>query len=241
MIPNDETLMAYADGELPPGERAGVEAALAADPSLAARVERLRRQRLQLRQAYDDVLDEPVPPALLAALDAPAGAAAAAPREAARRAPRPAWPRWRSGLALAAALVLGIALGRGFLAPAPMFAASATGLQAAGPLRDALDRRLASETAAGPVRLPLSFRTGAGQYCRAFVLARQRQAGLACRDAGGWRINVLEDTAGGDDAQGLRMAGSTLPPALLQAIDARIAGESLDAQGERQARDARWR
>lgn len=243
MTPNDEMLMAYADEQLAPAERARVEAALATQPALAARVEHLRRQRRQLQQAYAGVLDEPVPETLLAALAAPVEAARVVALDAARRPPAPARPRWRTALAMAAALALGIALGRG-LVPAgsgSMFRADAAGLLASGPLRDALEHRLGDEAvAADAVRLPLSFRSSGGSYCRAFVLPRQRHAGLACRDAGQWRVNALEDAAA-TDAQGLRMAASALPEGVLRAVDARIAGESLDAQGERRARDQGWR
>lgn len=86
-------LHAYADGELEPHERVEVENRLAIDPEARALVEAIRREKQGLHQAYDAVLDEPIPPALLAALQP-----AAAP---VRR-----WP-W---LAVAASLVF-LALG----------------------------------------------------------------------------------------------------------------------------------
>jgi len=39
----------------------------------------------------------------------------------------------------------------------------------------------------------------------------------------------------------MRQAGSTLPPAVLADIDARIDGQALDADGERKARAHGWR
>jgi anti-sigma factor RsiW len=62
----DETLMAYADGELEPAERAEVETAMAADPAIAARVEQHRALRRKLSAAYDPILMETVPNALVA-------------------------------------------------------------------------------------------------------------------------------------------------------------------------------
>ena len=62
----DETLMAYADGELEPAQRADVEAALAADPKLAERVARHRALRRKLNAAFDPVLLETVPNTLVA-------------------------------------------------------------------------------------------------------------------------------------------------------------------------------
>lgn len=63
----DQTLMAYADGELEPAQRAEVEAAVAADPKLAERVEQHRALRRKLSVAYDPVLLDTVPHALIAA------------------------------------------------------------------------------------------------------------------------------------------------------------------------------
>ena len=70
----DETLMAYADGELEPAQRAEVEAALAADPTLVVRVEQHRALRKKLNAAFDPILMETVPDALVAKVFAsPAG------------------------------------------------------------------------------------------------------------------------------------------------------------------------
>ena len=61
-------LHAYADGELSPEQRAEVEALLARDPEAARKVADWKRQRELLKSAFDDVLDEPVPPQLSASL-----------------------------------------------------------------------------------------------------------------------------------------------------------------------------
>jgi hypothetical protein len=65
----DETLMAYADGELEPAERATVEAALATNPELARRVEQHRALRRQIRATYDPVMLETLPERLVSAAD----------------------------------------------------------------------------------------------------------------------------------------------------------------------------
>jgi hypothetical protein len=62
----DETLMAYADGELELAQRAEVEAALAADPTLVVRVQQHRALRKKLNAAFDPILMETVPDALVA-------------------------------------------------------------------------------------------------------------------------------------------------------------------------------
>jgi hypothetical protein len=63
----DEVLMAYVDGELPPEERARIEAAMRADAEVARRVQQQQALRASLRSAFEGVLREPVPDRLLAA------------------------------------------------------------------------------------------------------------------------------------------------------------------------------
>ena len=65
---DDAALQAYLDGELDPGCAAEIEAWLSAHPKAAARVEAWRRNDHLLRAALDPALDEPIPPALNAAL-----------------------------------------------------------------------------------------------------------------------------------------------------------------------------
>lgn len=86
---DDWALHAYVDGELPPEQRADVEALMARDPEAARKVADVRRQRELLKSAFDGVLDEPIPPQLSAAL---------------RQRPAPA--RLSPWLAMAAAVLL---------------------------------------------------------------------------------------------------------------------------------------
>jgi hypothetical protein len=86
------------------------------------------------------------------------------------------------------------------------------------------------------VRLGVSFRATDGHYCRSFTLGTT--AGLACRDGDAWRIPVLAE--GEAEHGAYRQAGSALPAAVLDAIDQRIAGQALDAQAERAARERGW-
>jgi anti-sigma factor RsiW len=89
---NEEQLHAYVDGALGEGQRAAVEAHLAAHPQDAVRVSAYRAQNDALHRAFDAVLDEPH--------SLRVGAA------------RPATPsRWRRGAALAATFVGGAVLG----------------------------------------------------------------------------------------------------------------------------------
>lgn len=252
----DEILMAYADGELDQPQRSEVERAVRTDPAVAAAVERHRALRQDVFDAFADVLDEPVPgrlqpgtpgapavPAapgkvlsLDAARNARARSAAAAPS-----APRPAvWPRWT---ALAATLVLGVLAGSAWFggadSDAGYISADANGrLAARGQLAGALSRQLASDPAPNsPVRIGVSFATRDGGYCRSFSVGAS--AGLACRSGESWRIPVLSEAVTANGAY--RQASSSMPEAVLDAIDERIAGTTMDAAAERAARERGWK
>jgi hypothetical protein len=243
----DEQLMAYADGELDAAAAAEVEAAIAADPALAQTVVRHRALRRQLREAFGPTLDEPVPEHLMALVRAPAAqpaaAAGAAPMAEVvplRQRRRWALPEWAG---MAAALALGVALSQAFLAPTPADLRTADGgaLRADGALAQALDRQLAADnTPAGRIAVGLSFRDGSGAYCRSFVLRDPRPlAGLACRADDGWHVPITSEAE--VDTGELRQAAAALPPAVLLAVETRLAGDTLDAEAERRARDAGWR
>lgn len=81
-------LQAWIDGELAPPDAARVEAAIAADPELAARAASARRLRERLRAGFDPVLDEPVPARFAALLQD----AARTPRAAGGPSAGPAGP-----------------------------------------------------------------------------------------------------------------------------------------------------
>ena len=191
---SDETLMAYADGELDVATRAAVEAAMATDPQLAQRVARHRALRGRLRAALDPVLDEPLPERLLASVHgAPAQRRAdnVIPLKP-KAAPRWSWPQWG---AIAASLVGGALLGPLLLrTPAGAVLVSRDGqVLASGALARALTEQLASNQPPGaPVQIGVSFRARNGDYCRTFVLRdKSALAGLACRGHQAWRLEVL--------------------------------------------------
>ncbi len=247
---DDDTLQAYADGELDAEGAARIDAALAYDEVLASRVQQARALRAQLQALFNPVLDEPVPAhlsALLrpASLQAPTAATAfvaASARRGFGAGRRRTSRRWLvPGAAVAASIaVLAVALwwhgGNGLVR-------MHDGRQfAAGALSRALDESLASEPdPRASIAIGLSFRGADGHICRTFVhSSKPALAGLACHDAEGWSLPVLsaaEKTEGGE----LQQAASDLPAAVQAAVDARIRGEAFDARQERAARDAGWR
>ncbi len=236
---DDDKLMAFADGELSSTERAEIERALAQDPALREKLAAHQRLRAHLSQAFDGTLDEPVPQRLRDILEPPAAQAPAPPGAdvvdlAARRETKWSIREWG---AMAASLAAGLVIAFGVTSlNAPMMAATGDGLSARGALAAALEARLAAEDGAGQVRIGLSFRERDGGFCRTFDLTRSDVSGLACREDGGWRIEMTSaHPAGGE----VRMAG--VAPEVLAAVEARIAGEPLDAVAEARARDAGWR
>ena len=126
---SDEALVAYLDGELDADERRHVEAWLEADPAVRERLTALAQTGELLRGAYADIVDEPVPPRLIAAVR---GASGTVPQEAEILVlKRPGWAaiplparRWQIGLAAAAGLFgvifggVGTYLGMGLINPA---------------------------------------------------------------------------------------------------------------------------
>jgi hypothetical protein len=244
--PSDETLMAYVDGELGVAAREQVETALAADPEVARRVAAHQALRGRLRATFDKVLEEPVP-AQLAAL-VRTGAAEPARGQLVqfpgKQAPRRAWLQWSS---LAASFVLGALLWQfaaRLYAPG-LLSENHGGFVASGALARALSGQLSAEQSpSGTVQVGVSFRSRQGDYCRTFRLrgARAATAGLACRDNTDWRVQALahDETSPVTTGQ-YRQAASSLPPAVVRAVDDMIAGDPLDAVAEAQARAAGWR
>lgn len=198
MIPvPDEMLMAYADGELSPEERKALEALLAGDAVLRARLEPFVETRVRIAAAFEPTLYEPVPERLIAAV-------ARRPAPAASRgSPAPRLPladRLRNGLAMVAATLfpdgfspalaasavalLAVGAAAGWIAGRHAPAASGLvavagpgagqgGLVAAGPLALALEQRPSRTSTTAGARgawvVPLlTFRTDAQGICREY-------------------------------------------------------------------------
>lgn len=245
---SEETLMAYADGELDESTQSAVEEAMRSDPALAERIERHRALRAQLGAAYDGVLDQPVPQRLLDAArgSAPASVTDLAAARAARRekAPQRPWA-WKEWTAIAASVLLGVFIGRAALvSPGQNWVLmSEAGLVAAGPLAAALSQQLSgAQPDDARVAIAATFRADSGEYCRAFTAGGpERLAGLACRSGRTWRVHTLTRGGAASADEGYRMAGSALPPLVLQAAETMRVAEALDAAQEAAARERGWR
>jgi hypothetical protein len=253
---SDETLMAFADGELDDAERAAVEMAIRENPEIEKRVARHRALRDRVRLAYSAELSEPVPKRLLPAARRTPGkvvdlgearAAHARQAEALKAAARKTLsagsrPWWQSFGGVAAGVLLGLGLGYGVWHRNNDFLGqnSAGTWVARGDLDAALSHQLGAEQTANPkIRLGISYLAKSGGYCRVFQLSGPSSpSGIACWRGSEWQIEAL---AQGEANQGqYRTAGSGLPPLLRKFTESEINGAPLDQAGEAGARARGW-
>lgn len=254
MTISDETLMAFADGELDEAARAAVELALRADPQLEKRVAEHRALRQRIQSAYASELSEQIPERLLSAargaVDTSGSnvvnlqdARAAMARNAARARSLNTW--WRPVGSIAASLIIGFGLGYGVWnrSSPPLTRNVGGALVASGQLAEALSRQLSADRApAAMVQIGISFQARSGDYCRTFVLVGEvSPAGLACHHGQEWQVEMLTQSAGtGNASASYRTASSEIPAALLKAVEEQMAGEPLDRAAESAARSKDW-
>jgi hypothetical protein len=246
MTISDETLMAFADGELDDTARVAVEAAMRQDPRIAKRIAEHRAMRDRVHAAYSAELSEEIPDRLLKAARGAIPTAQSTPvfGRAAPRA-RPHRRQWRIPASMAASLIVGLGVGYFLQSPvqSPLLRNAGGAMIARGPLAAALSKQLAAEQSpASPVRIGLSFLAKSGDYCRTFVLSGAiSPAGLACRRGSEWQVVTLTEQRGAAAGEsGYRTAGSAIPAAILGAVEEQVAGEPLDQAGERAARGRDW-
>jgi hypothetical protein len=235
---SDETFFAWLDGELGDEEAARVKAAVAGDPRLSALAAEHRAMQAQLRQAFDPLLDAPVPESLRAVLGNSPQAEVINFAEAKGRRDSRHWQSLPQWAAMAATLAVGVLIG----AIVPHERANAPvvlhggKIYAASSLGDALETQLASAPG-GDVRIGLTFRDQAGIVCRSFTAPAS--AGLACRDAKGWQVRGLFAAPEGQGGA-YRMAAG-MDPNLAALVDSTMTGEPFDATAERAAKRRGWR
>lgn len=244
---DDETVMAFADGELDDVTAARVARALADDPALAAEVEMFRASRARAAAAMGPLLKAAVPPGLSLSVfamverDREARAQAAAPganivsfdnqRESRRKT-----PYWL--LPVAAALVLmiggtgGYFLGAKLPAPVPAEFASIDDPAIIQALSEIPSGKTIDVPGTGRTIEPvLSFQLEDGTLCREYKLKGPEAKGLvsiACLEQDNWKTHFLMAATRPDE--GYEPAGST------ETIDAYLtsihAGTPLDGPAE---------
>jgi hypothetical protein len=234
----NETLMAYADGELDAAGCAEVEEAMRADASIERRIAQFREERRLLQAAYAGELDEPLPENILAPLRQAPPANVVDFKRRGVGSPR-RMMRWRY-TALAAGIVMAVGVGVIAWQRSLMIRNVGNAELAGGALARALSDQLSADTNTGEVHVGLSFLAKSGAYCRTFTIAGgSSNAGLACRREGQWQIDILVPSKG-EDGSTYRPAGTEIPPEVLRTVEAEIAGEPLDGAGEMAARAGHW-
>jgi hypothetical protein len=246
MTIDDETLMAYADGQLAAEEVARVERAMAEDEAIAERVAMFTQSRMSVREAFG--APPPVPDALAARIRAMAEADAqqragnGAPTNvvdlASRRRSVPFWQ-----LPIAASIALGVGFLGGWI--------GAPGEQTGGSLSIASLDDPAIVSALGTARsgertridggaevaVIASFLGADGSLCREFEhdAAGRTVVAVACRRDETWAVEFAV-AAAATDADGYAPASS------LDALDAWLgatdAGAPLSDEDEAAALDA---
>jgi anti-sigma factor RsiW len=224
MTIDDETLMAFADGQLEPGEAAKVAKVMASDPTVAARVALFSQSRLAVRGAFG--APPPVPDALTARIRAMAEADAqqragdtAPPNVISLASRRRMVPVWQ--LPIAASIALGVGFLSGWSgAPSDQ---SNGGLSIASLDNLALVTALDTEKAGArtqigegaEVALIASFLDQDGSLCREFEhdTAGRTMVAVACFRDEAWSVEFAVATAA-PDADGYAPASS------LDALDA---------------------
>jgi hypothetical protein len=247
-----ETLMAFVDGELAPSEERRIAAEVARDPALSAYVERQKELGAKLRSAFAPVLEEPVPATIertvretVIASDMSASLPLAARlqqlwRERASRVGN----LWIPAGAMALGIVFGIVLAGSFGSGTEMRTKDGA-LIAQGELARTLTMDVASEQTGdtrSTTRLGVSFLSRDDSYCRSFQTetgARGAVAGIACLDAGDWKVVTLADAQPRDPGE-FSTAGGDMPAAVRSALNAMILGDPLNAEQERAARNQGW-
>jgi hypothetical protein len=215
---DDETLMAFADGELDAEASARIEAAIETDDTLAERVAIFMESRARAAAALKSLAEEPVPDALMRSVRQMVDDAREQTALASKRSPagddnvislqsrsRPAPSRWMMPLAASLAIVVagagGYFAGRG---GAPSSGGVTTAQFDDPAIGRGLDTMRSGEevrTASGTMRLVSTFRDEAGALCREFELSDTSAiVSVACRADERWnlRLAVAAPISGAD-------------------------------------------
>lgn len=238
---DDETLMAFADGELDAVRSLALEEALATDDALAERLAVFLDSRQLVGDAMKPLIDEPVPAELLASVGRMAEEArqqAAAPKDnvvSFRQRPQqrvqPSARRWL--MPIAASLLAVITGVVGFTAGRMGVSETGTASEISAALdRETSGKDLPLDTSGTVLRVVATFRDDRGELCREYELKQPARSTLtvACRQDGGWETRLALTTP---------QADGYVPASSQETIDAYLAsihaGSPLSPEEEREA------
>lgn len=236
---NDEKLNRLLDNELDAKERADMEATLAGDATLQAKLTQMQHADNLVRTAFSGPMKGVVPDRFLNAIDA----GLAAREVPVERNVIPISPSvnlasndnskswWRIGAAVAASLVIGLVFGSQLTT-----GGSGTASVALNKALSAVPSGQTASLAPGESITPqLSFAQAGGGYCRQFTLlgTSGAKSGLACRKGGDWSVEALMPTNAGSSAEGDYVTAEGPSGGGIEAvINTRRAGDPLDKAAE---------
>lgn len=244
---SDEILMAFADGELSPGESEPIERALEMDETLALRVEAFMNTRLKSQEALKPLLDEAVPEALHRQVE---GLITADAERAENVVPFPqhrpvapvSTPRWAVPLAASVALVVGVASGYwlGLTDPDGRDGLQAANLGSPGvvqALREVASGKEKDLDSNERFRAIASYKDTNGDLCREFEVDHPDNStvvAVACNIENTWKVQFT--VVAGQNTEGYAPASS------LEALNAYLtavgASDPLSEAAERSALQA---
>jgi hypothetical protein len=228
MVLNDETLMAFADGELGPVETGQVAAAIAADPELAARVAVFTKTRNAVAEAFALKPASQSADPLADRIRALSAAAATPPPAAQNVVAFPARrqvPLWQLPLAASIALVAGLGAGQFFMQPSsggPVASAILGDPNILGALSSLPSGQRQGLESGAEMVVIASFANGDGDLCREFEYDQPNGAttvAVACRAAEEWQVQLAIAADAGEDGYAPASSLDTLD-AWLTATDA---------------------
>jgi hypothetical protein len=232
---DDETLMAFADGELDETQSRALEEALASNEALCERLAVFLDSRQLVGDALKPLIDEPVPQALLASVRRMAdevrhqkpqdNVVSFRPKQQQQTMRRWLVPVAASLVAIVTGVV-GFALGR--INPS----ASNSGAEIAAVLdREVSGRDVTLSSPETVLHVVASFRDERGELCREYELKQPKSSTLtvACRQNGAWATRLALTSAKAD---------GYVPASSQETIDAYLAsiqaGEPLSPEEERE-------
>jgi hypothetical protein len=229
---DDELLSRFIDDELDREESRALRERLIADPGLRARLDRMRKVNDRVKAAFDFPGADSVPPAIEARVRG---------NPAAARHRRPWAMAVAASLVAAAGLLLAPQWREQAQQPDGVPAADA---RLAGVLESAASRGEGwDELEDGRrIRPVLSFSNRGGEWCREYLLAQGRESfrGVACRQDGEWRTEILaaaEVPATGGD---YHPAGAAESSAVASYVDTHAGGIPLSLEQEAELIARKW-